>query len=162
MENGSARMENELRAFFTSALSERAGAYLHERARIGFTVAHARGHEAYVFYRRAGRNVFERCDDPAADVHFLVPRRTMRQLLAAGADPAAGIGSMGVLVIEHLFHFDPARKIRFRVATGYLSLWTRGYFSILKAGGPEVASYLARWGYGSLASLKELLHRLRG
>jgi hypothetical protein len=45
---------------------------------------------------------------------------------------------------------------------GFLGLWSKGYFSVLKAGGPEVASYLKRWGFDSLSRIKDVLRKIRG
>ena len=151
--------EKSLHLFFTSPLAEKAGSFLSERARIAL---HVDKTHTYLFQRRKGRNVMEKVNDPRADVHFFVPLVTMRHLLDVGSLPGSGIGTMGVAVIEHLFHADAEKKIRFRVDTTFVVLWAKGYFSVLKAGGPEVASYLARWGYDSVARLKDLLHQIRG
>ncbi|RZA01925.1 MAG: hypothetical protein EOP11_17110 [Proteobacteria bacterium] len=85
----------------------------------------------------------------------------MRYLLDLGAKEESGIGTMGAAVVEHLFHGDEETKIRFRVDASFFRLWAYGYFSVLKAGGPEVASFLSKWGYGSLARLKDLLKQVR-
>lgn len=154
----SAVWESQLEEFFTSPLAEKAGAFLSEKARIAL---HIDAHHTYLFQRAQGRNRMKIIADPQADVHFHVPLNTMRYLLDLGAQKDSGIGTMGVAVIEHLFHSDPEKRIRFRVDTGFLQLVARGYFSVLKAGGPEVTSYLAQWGYGSLARLKDLLKQGR-
>lgn len=151
--------EKTLFEFFTAPLAEKAGSFLSERARIAL---HVDKTHTFLFQRRGGRNVMEKVTDPKADVHFWVPLCTMRHLMEVGALPGSGIGTMGVAVIEHLFSTDPEKKIRFRVDTTFVVLWAKGYFSVLKAGGPEVASYLARWGYDSVARLKDLLHHIRG
>ena len=150
--------ERQLEDFFVSPLAEKAGSYLSEKARIAL---HINAHHTYLFERAGTCNRLRIAADPQADVHFYVPLNTMRYLLDLGAQPTSGIGTMGVAVVEHLFHADPEKKIRFHVDTGFLQLWARGYFSVLKAGGPEVASYLAEWGYGSLARLKDLLKQVR-
>lgn len=86
----------------------------------------------------------------------------MRHLLALSGLPGTGLGTMGVAVFEYLFHKEPEKKIKFRVDASFLSLWSKGYFSVLKAGGPEVASYLGRIGFHSLSKIKEALRHLRG
>jgi len=149
--------ESRLAQFFSSSLAEKAGAILSSSAKIAL---HIEPHGSYLFERQDGRNSLRPKKNFKADVHFFVPINTMRYLLDLGAHPESGIGTMGVAVIEHLFHDDPRKQIRFRVDTGFWQLITKGYFSVLKAGGPEVASYLAKWGYGSLARLKSLLQQL--
>jgi hypothetical protein len=86
----------------------------------------------------------------------------MRQLLEKAQTPGTGLGSMGVAVIEALFHGDPEQKIRYQVHVGFWGLWSKGYFSVLKAGGPEVASYLGHWGLNSQSRIKDMLQRVRG
>jgi hypothetical protein len=86
----------------------------------------------------------------------------MRHLLALSEMPGTGMGTMGVAIFEYLLHKDPGKKIKFRVNASFLSLWSKGYFSVLKAGGPEVASYLGRIGFGSLSKIKDTLRHLRG
>ncbi len=66
---------------------------------------------------------------------------------------------MGVAIFETIFTKDEEKKIKFRVDSGFLNLWSKGYFSVLKAGGPEVASYLAKFGFDSLSRVKEVLKR---
>jgi hypothetical protein len=153
-----AHWERQLEDFFASPLAEKAGSFLSDKARIAL---HIDAHHSYLFQREAGRNRMRIAVEPQADVHFHVPLSTMRHLLELGAQPTSGIGTMGVAVVEHLFHAEPEKKIRFHVDTGFLQLWAKGYFSVLKAGGPEVASYLAEWGYGSLTRLKDLLKQVR-
>ena len=99
--------------------------------------------------------------ESTADVDFWVPLSAMRQLLAEAENPDISISRMGVLVLEHLFAKDAEQKIKFRVNTGFLGLWSKGYFSVLKAGGPEVASLLARFGFNSIARIKDVLRQLR-
>ncbi|NUM88534.1 MAG: hypothetical protein HUU37_04945, partial [Bdellovibrionales bacterium] len=73
----------------------------------------------------------------------------------------ASIPSLGVFIFERIVVADEGRKIRFKVRAGVLSLWSKGYFSVLKAGGPEVASYLARMGFSSLGKIKSFIDQIR-
>ena len=75
--------------------------------------------------------------------------------------PETGIATLGVAIFEHIFTKDESRKIKFRVDMGFIGLWSKGYFSVLKAGGPEVASYLARFGFNGLNAIKEVLKTVR-
>jgi hypothetical protein len=143
--------------FFAGALAEKAANHLSERAVIAL---HVDGHH-FLFRRKKGKNTLT-VGEGEADVHFWLPVGALRHLLALAELPGTGIGTMGVAVIEHLFHSDEKRKIRFRVDTGFLGLWSKGYFSVLKAGGPEVASYLGRWGFDSLSRIKDVLRKIRG
>ncbi len=95
------------------------------------------------------------------DIHFWVPLSTLRHILDLSEEPDAGIAKLGIAIFEHMFAGEEGKKITFRVCASFLGLWSHGYFSVLKAGGPEVASYLARFGFNSLARIKELLRKVR-
>jgi hypothetical protein len=145
------------RFFLSSELADLAGNALSERACIAI---HLEG-EDYYFCRRKGVNVLLRTEPCPPDVHFWSPLASMRHLLDLAEHPHTGIGTLGVAIFEYLFAQDEEKKIKFRVDTGFLGLWAKGYFSVLKAGGPEVASYLGRVGFGSVTRIKEALKNIR-
>lgn len=151
--------EHSLRAFFAGNLAKQAGSYLAADARIAIHIG--RQHE-FLFLRKGGKNRLEVAVDPEADVHFWLSVSTLRHLLQKSEQENIGMGALGVAVIECLFEKDTPRKVKVRVKAPFLSLWRKGYFSVLKAGGPEVASYLARWGYDSFARWKDMLRHFRG
>lgn len=141
-----------------SPLAEKAGSFLSENARIGLHVEGAQ----LLYERKNGKNTLTETSAEEAELQFWVPLASLQQLLERAQAPEAGMGSLGVAVFEHIFHGDPQKKIRFQVKAGFLGLWAQGYFSVLKAGGPEVASYLAQWGFDSLSRIKDVLRKFRG
>jgi hypothetical protein len=143
--------------FLSSPLAERASHGLSDRISIAL---HVDG-EDFFFRRTKGQNTLQRVESLKPDVHFWVPLSTLRQLLEMAEDPDTGVAAMGVSIFEHIFTKEESKKIRFRVDTGFLGLWSKGYFSVLKAGGPEVASYLARFGFNGLSAIKEVLKKIR-
>jgi hypothetical protein len=149
--------QGRLERFLSSPLALKAGQGLSERACIALHV----GDENFYFRRENGENTLSRAQPEglSIDVHFWVPLSTLRHLLSLAELPETGIGTMGVAIFERMFLQDKDKKISFRVEAGFLSLWSKGYFSVLKAGGPEVASYLARFGFDSLSRVKELLKK---
>jgi hypothetical protein len=144
--------------FLSSPLALRASHGLSDRAGIALHV----GGESFFFQREKGEKTLKRVEAVKPDLQFWVPDGSMRHLLSLADLPDTGIGSMGVAIFECMFTSAEERKIKFQLHTGVLDLWAKGYFSILKAGGPEVASYLARFGFDSLSRVKEALHKLRG
>lgn len=149
--------EERFEEFLSSPLALKASQGLSDRICIAL---HVEG-EAYFFRRKAGENTLSRVDDAQPDVHFWVPLSTLRHLLSIAELPGTGIGTMGVAIFEQIFAKDETKKIKFRVDSGFLNLWSKGYFSVLKAGGPEVASYLAKFGFDSLSRVKEVLKKVR-
>jgi hypothetical protein len=150
--------EERFEEFLSSPLARKASQGLSDR--IGIAL-HVEG-EQYFFQRKKGQNTLSRVDGSAKpDVHFWVPLNTLRHLLTVGELPGTGIGTMGIAIFEHIFTADEEKKIKFRVDSSFLHLWSKGYFSVLKAGGPEVASYLAKFGFDSLSRVKDLLKKMR-
>lgn len=149
--------QKEMNHFFHSPLAERAAAGLSERASI---LLHVDG-KPFLFRRKKGKNTLSEAGKESADVDFWVPLSAMRHLLEKAQQPGADLGTMGVAVLEQLFAKQD-EKIKFRVNIGFLGLWSKGYFSVLKAGGPEVASSMARFGFNSLSRIKEVLRNIRG
>jgi hypothetical protein len=146
-----------LEKFVGSPLSEKAAASLSERAVIAL---HIEGNE-FFFRRKKGRNTLTQGESEGADVHFWVPLSTLRHLLAVAEKPETGIATLGIAIIEQILRSDSEQKIKFRLDSGFLTLWGKGYFSVLKAGGPEVASHLGRWGFDSLSKIKEVMKKIR-
>lgn len=149
--------EESLKDFFASEIAAKAGSHLSESATISLHIEDRH----FLFCRTNGQNTLSEEQKNDADVHFWVPVSTLRHLLAVAALPGTGMGTLGVTVFEHLFGVEEGKKIRFKVNMGFLGLWAKGYFSVLKAGGPEVASYLKRWGFDSVSRIKDVLRKIR-
>ena len=150
-------LEISLKEFFTGPLAHRAGMGLSERACIALHIED----ETYFFQRRDDVNVLLKKEQQKPDVRFWLPKSTARHLLAISALPGTGLGTMGVAVFEHIFTTDEAKKIKFKIEGSFLGLWAKGYFSVLKSGGPEVASFLARVGFDSISKIQETLRKIR-
>ncbi|MCB0331723.1 MAG: hypothetical protein KDD70_18765 [Bdellovibrionales bacterium] len=152
-----AGFEQRLNAFLSSPLASKASRGMSDRISIALHLEN----ETFFFHKKKGINTLSRVEESRPDVHFWVPKNTARHLLALGELPGTGIGTIGVAIFERIFTADESIKIKFRVDAGFLSLWGKGYFSVLKAGGPEVASYLARFGFDSLSRVREVLKSIR-
>lgn len=146
-----------LNHFFQSPLAERAAKGLSDTVCIALTIEE----ETFYFVRKNGQNALVRQEPTRPDVQFWLSQNAMRQIFQRADDPQASLASVGLAIFEGIFSKTPEDKIRFRVNASFLSLFRKGYFSVLKAGGPEVASYLTRWGF-SLTKIKEVLRNSRG
>jgi hypothetical protein len=149
--------QTELAAFLLLPLAERAAAPLKADARILIHVEK----EEFCFRREGGANHLNVASGEAGDVTFILSLSTLRQLRAVAEAPDANLASVGMFFLDKLFSAG-GDKIGFRVEQGFVSLWGKGYFSVLKAGGPEVASYLARKGFRGIGRIKEALAKVRG
>jgi len=147
--------EDRLEGFLSSPLALKASSGLSDQISIAL---HVEGKD-FFFGREKGENTLSRVEAIKPDVHFWAPLSTLRHILTVAELPDTGIATLGVAIFEHIFTKDETKKIKFRVDTGFLGLWSKGYFSVLKAGGPEVASYLARFGFNGLGAIKEVLKK---
>ena len=143
----------ELKAFAQSSLAETAATHLQEGACLRIHT----GDRIFLYRRENGGNRILETTENRADVQLWIPPESMRHLLDLGALPGTGITTMGVAVFEKIFQSESAGKINLRLEIGFLGLWRKGYFSVLKAGGPEVASYLGRLGHKGIHFLKDML-----
>ena len=143
--------------FFSSTLAERAAQGLSSAACIALHID-----ATNVFFTRVDKKNFlitEFTGNP--DLHFWIPEVTMRHFIAIGCSDGTSLGTMGVSIFEHIVSQDESRKVKFKVEANFLTLWSKGYFSVLKAGGPEVASFLTRWGLDSASKIGKLLNQMR-
>lgn len=151
-------LKKELKAFFASELAEHAAVGMSNGACIELIV----DGEKFYFLRAKGKNTLATQVKDGAEVTFWIPRATMHHILEAAALPGAGLATLGILIFDAILSKEEGRGIRFKVHASFLTLWAKGYFSVLKAGGPEVASYLARLGFGGISQIKEILKKIRG
>jgi hypothetical protein len=150
--------KDSLTEFFSGKLAESAGSVLSEGASILLHVEE----ETFHFVRQKERNLLKRGSTPDPEFEFWIPEKTLRHLLDLAKLPETGIASLGISSLEKILRGPAEERIRFKVWAGILRIWARGYFSVLKQGGPEVASYLADWGFTNVSKLKKVLRKARG
>ncbi len=146
-----------LEKFFQSTLVEKAGSVLGDGAEIRFHV----GDETFYFRRAKNQSQWTKGQGENPDFEFWVTEYALRQLVKELEDPNSGYAKLGIEILERIVRGEPRDRIRFKVHAGVLSIWSKGYFSVLKLGGPEVASYLAQLGFTSFQTIKEVLKNSR-
>jgi len=152
------KLQSELKKFFESELAERAAAGMSDGSCIKLLIEG----ENFYFLREKKANKLITAERDNPEVTFWIPINTMRRLLSELELPGSGLASMGISIFEAIISNEEDRKIKFKVHASFLTLWAKGYFSVLKAGGPELASYLARMGFSGIAQMKEFLKKIRG
>lgn len=150
--------EQELADFFRSELAARAAKGIRDGAIVEIVVDEA----SFYFTKKKGQGRVHKRRPGEPEVTFWVPPLTLRQVLALSGAPEASMATMGVFLFDAILSADEGRKIKFKVRASVLTLWLKGYFSVLKAGGPEVASYLAKIGFSSIGQIKEMVQKIRG
>lgn len=149
--------QKSLESFFCGEFAERAAAGFSDKVCIAVEIDQTR----IFFIRKNHKNKILTKEPTRPDVIFWISENAMQQLIDLSLEPGSTLGLLGVNVFERMFSSDPEQKIRFRVEASFLSLFSKGYFSVLKAGGPEVASYLAHWGF-NFTKIKDVLRNARG
>lgn len=150
---------HEVKDFLEGPLANKAAAGLSSSVSISLKIEE----EEFSFFRENGKNrICKGTTEEKVDVHFQLSNQAMRRILDRAAVPDTGIAVLGLQIFEGILSQDEQARIRFEINASFLSLWSKGYFSVLKTGGPEVAKYLANKGLSSISSIKKLLHKLRG
>lgn len=142
--------------FLKGPLAEKAAAFLSDGACLLIHV----DDKTFLYRREKGKSNFAESAPREADAQIWLSSNTLQQMLDRAALPGTGISAMGVAVFERVFHPEEAEKIRIRLEVGVFGLWQKGYFSVLKAGGPEVASYFAKLGQGGFSRVKDWLRKI--
>jgi hypothetical protein len=148
--------QSSMEEFLLSPLAENAAGYLRDGACLLIHV----DDKTFLYRREKGKNTFTKSAARTADAQLWLSSNTLQQMLGRAALPGTGMSAMGVAVFERIFHPVEAERIRIRLEAGVFGLWQRGYFSVLKAGGPEVASYFAKLGQGGFSRVKDWLRKI--
>ncbi len=140
--------------YFARPVAERAASSLKDSAKIALLV----GDESFTFARVSGKNAISAGAPSDPDLIFSLTPPAAEAILN---DPASEIGPIGVNIAKLVFSADPAVKVRLQIKAGFLTLWSRGYFGVLTAGGAELAAFLASRGLGGLDAIRSALKKMR-
>ena len=93
------------------------------------------------------------------DIIFTIGPKAIARL----ADfPSDNIGDYGVEFFKLMLSGDPDSTIKAKLNIGFFGLMRLGVFGVLSAGGPDVMSFLARRGLGSIKAIGSALKKLTG
>ncbi len=151
-------LEGELAEFFQTELALRAARGIRDGAVVEIVVDEV----SYFFTKKNGQGKILKRAPSEPEITFWTPPSTLKQVLALAGLPGTSMGTLGIFIFDSITTHDESRKIKFKVRASVLTLWLKGYFSVLKAGGPEVASYLAKIGLSSIGQIKEMVQKIRG
>lgn len=141
-------------SYFDREVARKAAKSLSDSAEMGIRV----GDESFTFTKKDGRNTI--LAQPARDPQ-LVFTLTPGAADAILDDTADEIGKIGVHIAQMVMSQDPAKKVSVQFKAGFLSLFSKGYFGILTAGGGEFASFLASKGLNGMGAIKEALKKMK-
>lgn len=155
-QNKTENWRSSMEEFLKSPLAENAASHLSNGACLLIHV----DDKSFHFLREKGLSKFVEAEPRAADAQIWLSSNTLQQMLEKAALPGTGMSAMGIAVFERAFSSNESERIRIRLETGVFGLWQRGYFSVLKAGGPEVASYFGRLSQGGFSRVKDWLRKI--
>lgn len=149
--------------YFGREVAQAAARPLADGARIGFAIAGSDGEvtERFLFRREKGQTRIESVGTDAApegEVSFMLTPLAAETILE---DPAEDIGTIGVNILKLVVSPDANRRVTVRVHAGFFTLFTQGYFGVLKNGGAALASFLASRGMGGMDAIKSALKNFR-
>ncbi len=76
-------------------------------------------------------------------------------------DPAQDIGSIGVNIAKLALSTDANRRVAVQFKAGFLTLFSKGYFGVLKTGGAVFGQFLASKGLSGMEAIKAALKSMK-
>lgn len=151
---------SRFREYFARDVSQLAAASLSDQVEIEIHVNNqeVNSKEVFVFTKLLGKNAIEDRAAQRPDLIFEMTHLAAEEILS---DASSDIGAIGVNIIKLAFSGEPAKKVRIEIKVGFLSLFSRGYFGVLKMGGSALNSYLATRGLGGIAAIKAALKKIK-
>ena len=141
-------------AYFDREVAKKAAKSLSDRSEIEFHV----GSEIFTFTKEGGKNVIK--PSPAGDAQ-LVFTLTPGAAEAILNDTSDDVGAIGVHIAKMVVQHDPDKKVSVKFKAGFLSLFSKGYFGVLTAGGGQFASFLASKGLNGMGAIKDALKKMK-
>src|SRR6185437_4849778 len=138
--------------YFSREVAERAARSLSDGAQMEIRVI---DQETFTFTRQGGKNVIIPGPARSPEIIFEFDAEIARKILD---DPTEDIGEIGIHLIKLLTSSQGGAKMN--IEAGFLSLFSRGYFGILKVGGSAFASHLASHGLSGMGAIKTALKKL--
>jgi hypothetical protein len=153
---------DRFQAYFEREIAAKAAAPLANGVEIELSVAEhgetpAEG-DVFTFTKSGGKNQLKA--GPAEDPQVLFTM-TPRAAEAVLNDPAEDIGHLGVGILKLIVSTDANNRISIKLKAGFLTLFSKGYFGVVTAGGAGFAAFLASRGLSGMGAIKDALKKMR-
>lgn len=146
--------------YFQREVAQEAADPLSPSAEIEFHIENSEGKvlESFSFNRKGGVNNLlpQKAEDP--QIIFVMTPRAAEEILS---DPAQDVGTIGVNIIKLILSSDANRRVAIKLKSGFMTLFTKGYFGVLTKGGSAVFSYMASKGFGGMSAIKNAVKKMR-
>lgn len=148
------------RAYFDRPVAQDAARPLSNGIEIELRIRESSGSEQLVltFTKESAKNIVKQgaARDPQV-VFTLTPAAADTILADSGQD----IGTIGVGIAKLIVSTDPERKVAVSLRTGFMNLFSKGYFGVIAAGGAHFAAYLASKGLSGMGAIKDTIQKMR-
>lgn len=146
--------------YFARQVAQSAAKTIADGAQIEFRVQTSDGNvqETFTFTRSGGSNQILAGSAKSAEIIFIMTPQAAEEILAETSDE---IGVIGVNIVKLMVSPDANRKVAFQLKAGFLSLFAKGYFGVLTAGGSAFGGFLASRGLNGLNAIKSALKKMK-
>jgi len=146
--------------YFARDVAEKAAKTLADGAEMEFCIESSDGTrlETFSFIKSQGSN---QCRPTSAASPQLVFRMTPLAAEAILEDPSEEIGIIGVHIAKWIVSPDANKKVHIQFKAGFLTLFNKGYWGVITAGGTDFATFLASKGLSGIGALKNVLSKFK-
>lgn len=151
------------RAYFSRPIAQEAARPLSNGIEIELRIFESSGtaesdYQVMFFTKESGKNTVNAGPAREPQVVFTLTRAAADAVLA---DSGQDIGTIGIGIAKLIVSTDPGKKVSVSLRTGFMNLFSKGYFGVIAAGGAHFAAYLASKGLTGMSALKETIHKMR-
>jgi hypothetical protein len=114
--------------------------------------------EIFTFTKDGGKNLVRPGAAGEPQVVFTLTPQAAQEILD---DPSDEIGHVGVHILKLIVSTDANKRVSFKLRTGFLGLFSKGYFGVVTAGGAQFAAFLASKGLNGIGAIKDALKKMR-
>jgi hypothetical protein len=140
--------------YFGREVAQKAAKSLNNGAEMEFHV----GSEVFTFTKEGGQNAVKPSQARDPQLVFTLTPGAADAILA---DTADDIGTIGVNIAKMIASQDASKTVSVQFKSGFLSLFSKGYFGILTAGGSQLTAFLASKGLNGMGAIKEALKKMK-
>lgn len=143
-------------AYFDREVARNAAASLSNGVEMELQVLDEAGKAASVvtFTKVAGKNQVREGKASDPQIVFTMTPAAAEAILG---DTSEDIGAIGVNIAKLILSPDANRRVGIQMKAGFLSLFSKGYFGVVTAGGGAFASFLASKGLNGMGAIKAAL-----
>ena len=156
----SASFSDRFSEYFKSDVSARAAKSLGDGAEIEFHVTESDKVivETFTFTRSQKANLIKAGPADHPQMIFKMTPLAADEILA---DTTSDIGKIGVNILKLMVSTDANKRVSFQIKAGFTTLFSKGYFGVITAGGSAFSAFLATKGLNGMGAIKTVLGKMK-